>query len=204
MPQALGFCVRCRSSLEGNAERELGDVPLLAPYRFAGPMTRAVHRLKYEERSEYARRLAADIAFTGHPSWLNGVSLVPVPIHPERLVERGYDQAGLLARALGRRWRLPVEQGLLHRVRFVARQVGLDRAARLANVQGAFEARFPVRRTSFTRANTVASRAFPPRVALVDDVVTTGATIRACMGALEAVHIEVAGVVAVARAVGRN
>jgi ComF family protein len=204
IPEAIGFCVPCRSLLERNGTPVLGELPLLAPYRFTGPVAKAIHRLKYEERSEYARRLVGDVAFSGFPSWLEGATLVPVPIHPARLVERGYDQAGLLARSLAHRWGLAVDLGLLRRVRFIARQVGLDREARRVNVRGAFEVRrAPLigRAWPFIGRSDAPSVSAVARVVLVDDVVTTGATIRACVDALDAARIQVVGVVAVARAV---
>jgi ComF family protein len=203
VPEALGFCVSCRSKLELNWERELEDLPMFAPYRFSGPVSTAIHRFKYEERSEYARRFAQDTCFSAYPPWLDSAMLVPVPIHPVRLVERGYDQAGLLARALAARWRCPVDLDLLHRSRFATRQVGLGRAARLTNVRGAFE----VRGRGRTSVAPVESHAAAPRgpgvvtrIVLVDDVVTTGATVRACIDSFDEARFAVVGVIALARA----
>ena len=109
--------------------------------------------------------------------------LVPVPPDPDRTLRRGHHTAGALAAELGRRWALPVE-GLVTRERAAPRQKGLGLAGRRANVAGAF----------------AAGRA-PPRVALIDDVYTTGATVAAAASALRksgARHVEA---VAFARAV---
>ena len=143
-------------------------------------------RLKYEERSEFAARLVG-MAYPDQPPFeFVGATLVPVPIHPVRLVERGYNQAGLLAAALGKRWRLTVRHQWLLRQSFVKRQVGLGREARAQNAKGAF---------AVSKAKLDGQR-----VVLVDDVVTTGATIGSCRSALTEAGARVIGIVAVARA----
>ncbi len=87
--------------------------------------------------------------------------VVPVPLHPRRLRERGFNPATLLARALARERRVRLDPVALRRVRDTPSQTRLDRRARRRNVRGAFVARARV----------------PPRVWLVDDVVTTGSTL---------------------------
>jgi ComF family protein len=149
-------------------------------------MATAIRRLKYEDRSEFAARLVRAVHCPVCPSALEGATLVPVPMHPSRLVERGYNQAGLLAGALAKRWQLPVSYRLLRRQQLAARQVGLGRLEREANVRGAFV------------ANAKGYRG--GAVVLVDDVVTTGATISACQTALSDKGISVSGIVALARA----
>jgi ComF family protein len=94
---------------------------------------------------------------------------VPVPLSRRRRIERGYDQAALLARGLSRAAGLPLLAGALRRLRDAPPQVGLTRSERCANAAGAFAAGPAVR-----------GRA----VALVDDVITTGATADACARAL--------------------
>ena len=97
--------------------------------------------------------------------------LIPVPVHPVRLRERGYNQAELLARHLSRASRLPLQNPLL-RTRATTRQHRLDRAGRLRNLRGAFEVK------PGTRA--------PPLAILVDDILTTSATLEACAAVLRA------------------
>jgi ComF family protein len=99
--------------------------------------------------------------------------LVPVPLHPRRLRERGFNQSELLAHALGRRSGLVVAPDALVRRKETPPQTGLTASARRSNVSGAFAVR---------RRSQVAGRV----VVLVDDVVTTGATARACAAALRA------------------
>jgi ComF family protein len=89
--------------------------------------------------------------------------IVPVPLHPRRLRERGFNPAGLLAAALGRARGLPVDPAALTRTRDTQSQTRLARSQRARNVLGAFRAR---------------NRALPGRIWLVDDVVTTGSTLR--------------------------
>lgn len=112
-------------------------------------------------------------------------ALVPVPLHPERLRQRGYDQALELARPLARGFGLPLAAGVLRRVRATAAQSELGAGARSHNVRGAFSA---------------AAGALPDHVALVDDVMTTGATLRECARALRRAGVARVDLWAAARA----
>jgi ComF family protein len=109
--------------------------------------------------------------------------LVPVPLHRRRLAERGYNQAGLLARLWGQRLGLPVRHGVLRRVRATAAQAELAGHQRHRNMQGAF------------RAQGVAGR----DIILVDDVVTSMATAEAATEALLAAEAASVSVLALAR-----
>lgn len=96
--------------------------------------------------------------------------LVPVPLHPRRMQERGYNQSALLAQAMSRYRGIPWEN-YLQRVRNTPHQTGLSRNQRLQNLDGAFD---------LSRKADVADK----RILLVDDVFTTGTTLRACAGVL--------------------
>ena len=111
---------------------------------------------------------------------------MPVPLHPRRRAERGYNQSELLARALAPRLALGVAAGALVRRKDTAPQTGLSAAARRQNVSGAFAVR---------RRALVVDRA----VILVDDVLTTGATARACALALRAAGAREVRLLTVAR-----
>lgn len=138
-----------------------------AVFAYGGAVATAVVRFKYAGRSDLAARFADLMA--QHASALEGQVdiVVPVPLHPRRIVERGFDQAALLAAPVARRLRIAhVPEGLA-RVRETPPQASLDREARAANVAAAFRCPSPRR---------VEGR----RVLLVDDVRTTGATLGAC------------------------
>jgi ComF family protein len=157
------FCVSCRNECEPVAHD--GPLALRAAGAHAGPLRAAIHRLKYggeaglaaEPGSLVALELARDLARGATVD-----AIVPVPLHRSRAAARGYDQAALLARAVAERAGLPLRP-VPHRIRGGRPQVELDRAARAANIRGAFVAE--VRSLKGLR------------VAIVDDVATTGATL---------------------------
>jgi ComF family protein len=128
--------------------------------------------MKYEGRRSLARPLAALMRHRG-ADMLNGAAcVVPVPLHPSRRRERGFNQAVDLAAHLG----LPVVSAL-RRVRATATQTGLPAARRHRNVRDAFRA---------TRAGLALAGA---TVVLVDDVSTTGATLESCARALKEIGV---------------
>jgi ComF family protein len=140
-------------------------------------MREAIHRLKYQEKTALAPRLAPFLAETittdaalqaFKPDWI-----VPIPLHPRRLRQRGYNQSFLLARELGRSLEVPVAQ-LLQRQRNTPPQVGLKRADRAKNIKDAFI----IDGAAFAGIGG-SRRCF----LLIDDVFTTGATLN------EAAHI---------------
>jgi ComF family protein len=151
---------------------------------FGGPLADAVHALKYGDRPAVARPLAHWLA--ARVRLAPGAMLVAVPLGPARLRARGYDQAARLADHLARAAGATRLRGALHRVRETSPQVGLAREARARNVAGAFAA--DPRRTSGRE------------LVLVDDVVTTGATVEAAARALLAAGARRVTVVALARA----
>lgn len=171
LDQPLPFCPACATSIDPAPARS-GD-ETAAPYLFGGELATAIRRLKFEGRREIARAIAPLLAPALAEAAAGCDLLVPVPLHRRRLRERGYNQAALLLRHLRRYAALPVDPLSLRRLRATAPQTGLDRAARRRNVDGAF---------AVVRPRRVAGRA----VLLLDDVVTTGATLAAASAALRA------------------
>ena len=166
------FCARCgQPGLPDLGCRFCADwAPPLARLRSAvwleGTAREAVHHLKYGGWTGMARSMAE--AMRGLEPLRAGALLVPVPLGTSRHRQRGYNQAEVLARALGAVTGLPVRTDLLHRARETRSQTALAPSARAANVRGAFMA-----------AGTAGTR-----LVLVDDVCTTGATLVAAAAAL--------------------
>ncbi|HEY6547519.1 MAG TPA: ComF family protein [Vicinamibacteria bacterium] len=162
LPEGLLACGRCRRGLQGfEAGCSLG------PYE--GSLRILVHELKYRGRRRVAERLAEELlqAPRVRDILAGEVVLVPVPLHPRRRRDRGFNQSELIARALGTRTGAAVCPGALVRRKDTAPQSELSAAERRRNVAGAFAVRQRAR---------VAGRV----VVLVDDVWTTGATALAC------------------------
>jgi len=180
-----GVCDRCGCPIEAGdlppgwrcgdclkVDSAFAQARALGPYR--GTLAEAVRLLKYGDRPGLARALVGRIDLGSAPPDLWDVDIVlPVPLHGRRLRLRGYNQSAHLALALARRLGRPAPEGVLERTRPTRPQVGLKRPERAANVRGAFRVAL---------GGLVAGR----RVLLVDDVITTGATITACAKALRA------------------
>lgn len=134
------------------------------------PLREGVHALKYEGARVLSEPLAELLAVTWREEGVPVDLVMPVPLHRRRVRQRGYNQSLLLAQALAWRVDLPLSHGSLIRARHTRAQVGLSRRERWDNVRGAF--------------CTVSKEPVGARVLLVDDVMTTGATLRACSLAL--------------------
>lgn len=156
--------------------------------RYEGAVGEALRDLKYKGALWMVRDLAG-LLYAGVQAEYPGVhfsAVTAVPLHPARRRARGFNQSALLGAALARRLRLPFREGLLRRVRPTVTQTGLTAPQRTANVLDAF------RSGLFTR---VAGE----QILLVDDVMTTGATVNACARALQKGGAAAVHVVTVAR-----
>lgn len=167
------LCPQCHAACDEVAGGTPG-LPVVAAGSHAGPLRRAIHRFKYRDERGLAEELGALVGALVAADLARGLRLdavVPVPLHRERARARGYDQTALLAAAVSARTGVPLVAAL-HRIRHAAPQVDLDRAERARNVAGAFVA--------------AAGSLRGLRVALVDDVATTGATLGAAAVAARA------------------
>lgn len=175
----LRRCARCRRTQPRITRcRALGD--------YDGALRKIVHALKYDGRRSLAAPLAARMRERGAEVLAGADVAVPVPLHPARRRERGFNQAADLARHLG----IPVLRALA-RVRATAPQASLPAGRRHGNVRGAFAA---------TRSAAPLTGRI---VVLVDDVSTTGATLEACAEALESVGVREVRALTAARVVTR-
>jgi ComF family protein len=194
LPRNRVCCPRCALPLQTPAplcgeclQREPPFQNALAPFVYAHPLDHLMMRFKFG-RSLAAGRVLSEL-------WLDALrttlpprpgALIPVPLHPSRLRERGYNQALELARPLARTLAIPMRADLLVRQRATAAQTDLDGAARRRNLRGAF--------------SIVENAALPAHVALVDDVMTTGTTLRECAKTLRRGGVERVDVWVLARA----
>lgn len=170
-----GMCALCQGDLpwtDGPGGPMAGCDACLSPLWYRDGVREGVHRYKFNGGAAHAALFGELMAQCLSDRWDGGVDLVTwAPLHPKRKKQRGYDQAELLARRVGELTGTPVE-GVLEKVRATAvqSQAGED-GARQANVRGAYAAVPGLDLTG-------------KRVALVDDVATSGATLSECAAAL--------------------
>lgn len=159
------FCARCVSTLEPPPPTPSG---VTASFAFGGAIAEAIRRFKYAPRPDLARPLGRAIV-QGLPDARTIDVVAPIPLHPLRLRERGFDQAALLARSVATALDRPIAYEILTRVVHTPQLAALGAERRRAIVEGAFVAD---------------PRKCGPNVLLVDDVMTTGATISAATRAV--------------------
>jgi len=179
-PPAVSPCATCRTTTPRYDYARSAAI-------YEAPLREALHALKFAGRRALAGPLgdlAAEQCVASLPDGIE--ALIPVPLARERERERGFNQATLLARRIGRRLDVPTRPRWLARIRATRPQSDLSAAERRANVRGAFGA-----------SDRVAGR----HVLLVDDILTTGATLDACARALQNAGAQRVGVLTVARVV---
>ena len=172
MPVPVASCGRC-----------LKKPPPLdrvhATFRYGFPVDNLLPRFKFHHDLAAGRELseAMQVMLVDPMSVAidRPQALIPVPLHPKRLRQRGYNQALELARPLSKAFGIPLLHDGLHRIRDIAPQSGLGALARRRNPRGAFE---------------IGAGALPGHVALVDDVMTTGATLYECARVLKRAGVQ--------------
>ena len=192
-----GYCPRCGELYEdatgpvylcGECRRRVppwSGIGFVGPYR--GVLKEMIHEFKFSgrvDRSRVLQELLARAYFQrgiGFPDML-----VPVPLHPSRLRSRGFNQSLELSRFLGRVLGVSVVRDVLVRQRNTVAQSTLTRSERLSNLKGAF----------VVRGESVRGR----KIVLVDDVMTTGTTLRSCAGTLRRAGARRVDVLVLARA----
>lgn len=165
---AEGVCASCREKVKPFVSRITPDGldGFTAGLQYGEAVREVVHRFKYGNASYLAHFLSSWIQFPDE--WADFV-IVPVPLHPSKLRERGYNQSELLSRELSLRSGFPVQIGWMRRIRNTGTQTELSVEERRRNVQNAFSA------APACKGSTIL---------LIDDVCTTGSTLSACAHAL--------------------
>lgn len=183
LPADAGHLTLCGECLSGAPAFDL----LIAATRYASPLTALISAYKFQRQLHYCRTFAGLL----HITLRNRMqplpqAILPVPLHPARLRQRGYNQALEIARLLGKELSLPVDGKSLIRHRATAAQSDLDAHARATNVRGAF---------------AIAKPLHYEHVAILDDVVTTGNTVNEIAKLLKKNGVKRVEVWCVARAV---
>lgn len=170
-------CQRSLQKIEGAAHLHLLSRVwidrCISCYPYEGSLREAIHRFKYEERFDLLGFFADELARTSMACGEIDV-ICPVPMHPRRLRSRGYNPAALLADRLGQELGAGVYRNLLRRTRHTPCQMELARKERLINVKG-----------SFAIDDKKAAKVDGRRLLVIDDVLTTGATVNECARVLK-------------------
>lgn len=186
-PLTLPFCEHCGIPLHENGAdcaacryHRLQLHGLRCVNSYQGELRKAVHALKYDGQQRLAEPLGALLAAAFQHYGLHADGIIPLPLHPLRQLERGYNQAALLASSCATHLKVPYLENLVVRRRITPPQVGLAFHKRLQNVAGAF-ALAPGASSRLTGYHALL---------LIDDVSTTGATLEACAAPLYAAGVQ--------------
>lgn len=169
------FCLKCGKPLSDSRQEYCADcrkrkhayLQGRALFSYQGVIRKSLYRLKYANKREYAHYYGEEMA-KHLGKWIlqkKITKIVPIPLHPARKRQRGYNQAALLARSIGLSMDIPVDEHLLYRVKKTVPQKELTGQERKVNLNGAFAVRRSIRPGE--------------RILLVDDIYTTGSTVDA-------------------------
>lgn len=180
---ASGLCTRCR-------EHAAPWDSAIAALVYGFPVDQLVRRFKFSRSLACGQLLAQELTRAVANRCIHPPdAIVPVPLHRTRHLARAFNQSELLARHAGQRTGIPVYSGLLRRCRRTRAHSGLDAVSRRINIKGAFRCRLTTRQRGRVR-----------HVAVVDDVLTTGATLSECTRTLKAAGVGQVSVWVAARA----
>lgn len=196
------FCSSCqrqlqRCQLPNPCQNWRGDLPVFAWGNYGGTLKRAIAALKYENHPKLAQPLGHELgkAWLDVPQFTSTQKMIvtPIPIHPKKIQQRGFNQAELLGRSFCQFTGLPFQPLGLERTHQTEAQFGLGMTAREENLKHAFSLG-----KGFRRCHPVSP------VLLLDDIYTTGATARSAAQALRQRGIAVLGIVAITRTMRNN
>jgi predicted amidophosphoribosyltransferase len=176
-----------------------GDAAIYCAAWYRDGMRQALLRLKFADSPDLAAALAALLIQLMHQYGLSCSAVMAVPLHWQRLRERGYNQSSLLARIIARHFAVPDRSAELARIRITERQSAVgSRSGRAANLAGAFAltGRTADGFSPESQSHTpLKGKTQEPPILLVDDILTTGATLTAAAAPLWAAGLPVAGLV---------
>ncbi len=166
-----------------------GDLPLFAWGKYQGSVKQSIGKLKYDGYRSIATLYGEWLANSWQKSMLLGITtnkvvVVPIPLHPDKMASRGFNQAELIARSFCQATGAKLDLSL-QRTRSTVAQFGLSKSARQENVAGAF---------------TLINSQLQPdtTVLLIDDIYTTGATVRSAASVIRSIDVNVCGVAVIA------
>lgn len=187
------FCKYCERQIQDCQSLQparfwQGDLPLFAWGKYEGAVKQSIGKLKYDGHRSigniYGEWLATSWQTNLPPNLPAKLIVIPIPLHPEKLATRGFNQAELIARSFCQTTGAKLDLSL-QRTRSTVAQFGLSKSARQENVAGAF---------------TVVNSALKPgdTVLLIDDIYTTGATVRSVAAVIRSIQVNVCGVAVIA------
>jgi ComF family protein len=184
------FCLDCDRTLNAcrfdHFQQTLADIPIFSWGVYDGLLKRAIATCKYEKQPKIAKALGEKMAKDWTDKFPDRLTIVPIPLHSERLRTRGFNQAEVLARSFCDRLNLSCSPQLLQRIKNTKPQIETkNKQEREANLNQAFVARSP-----------------PPKfdtVWLLDDIYTSGATVKEAIAAFKKIGIKISGVIVLAK-----
>ena len=199
LPFNMNYCLRCalplvdgvsKNTLCGRCVRRLPDHDYAySLFRYEGDIIRLIHQLKFSEKIICARSigelLLSVLMEDGALSTERPDCLLPVPLHPSRLRQRGFNQSIEIARVISKKLSIPIEYDAVIRCRRTTAQTGLNASRRQKNIKDAF---------------SVTSELSHRHILIIDDVVTTGSTVNELARVLKNKKVERVGILSIARA----